>query len=105
MGSRCSRTGFFGSLYPVFFRGEGLLAAGNGAEAANEFEKILSHRGTMIGDPAFVLTRARLARVYALSGELVKARGQYEEFFALWKNADSSIPIVKRAQVEYARLH
>jgi DNA-binding winged helix-turn-helix (wHTH) protein/tetratricopeptide (TPR) repeat protein len=106
MGSpRCSQTGYFGSLYPVFFRGEALLAAGKGAEAANEFEKILSHRGTMIGDPIFVLTHARLARAYALSGESVKARGQYEEFFALWKDADSNIPILKRAQVEYARLH
>jgi tetratricopeptide (TPR) repeat protein len=44
MGSpRSSQTAYFGSLYPVFFRGEALLAAHQGAEAANEFQKILSH--------------------------------------------------------------
>ncbi len=50
---RSSQTGYFGALYPVFFRGEALLAAHKGAEAAKEFQKILSHRGTMIGDPVF----------------------------------------------------
>jgi len=59
---RSSQTAFFGSLYPVFFRGEAFLAAHKGAEAANEFQKILSHRGIMIGDPVFVLAHLGLAR-------------------------------------------
>jgi ATP/maltotriose-dependent transcriptional regulator MalT len=103
MGSpRSSQTGFFGSLYPVFFRGEALLAAHKGAEAANEFQKTLSLRGIMIGDPVFVLAHLGLARAYALSGESARARAQYEEFFALWKNADPVIPILKQAKAEYA---
>ena len=102
MGSpRSSQTAFFGSLYPVFFRGEALLAAHRGAEAANEFQKILSHRGITIGDPVFVLAHVGLARAYALSGESAKARAQYEEFFALWKNADPDCPILKRAKAEF----
>ena len=105
MGSpRSSQTAYFGSLYPVFFRGEALLAAHQGAEAANEFQKILSHRGIMIGDPVFVLAHLGLARSYALSGESAKARAQYEEFFALWKNADSDVPVLKRAKAEYGSL-
>jgi DNA-binding winged helix-turn-helix (wHTH) protein/tetratricopeptide (TPR) repeat protein len=105
MGSpRSSQTAFFGSLYPVFFRGEALLAAHKGAEAANEFQKILSHRGITIGDPVLVLTHIGLARSYALSGETAKARAQYEEFFALWKNADPGCPILKRAEAEYRNL-
>jgi len=105
MGSpRCSQTGFFGSLYPVFFRGEALLASGNGEDAAHEFERILSHRGIMIGDPVFVLAHTGLARAYTLSGESAKARSQYEEFFAVWKNADGSIPVLKQAKIEYAKL-
>ena len=105
MGSpRSSQTGFFGSLYPVFFRGEAFLAANKGAEAANEFQKILSHRGIMIGEPVFVLTHVGLARAYALSGESSKARAQYEEFFALWKNADPDCPVLKRAKAEFANL-
>jgi DNA-binding winged helix-turn-helix (wHTH) protein/tetratricopeptide (TPR) repeat protein len=101
---RSSQAGFFGALYPVFFRGEALLAAHRGAEAANEFQKILSHRGIMIGDPVFVLAHVGLARAYALSGESAKARAQYEEFFALWKNADPDCPILKRAEAEYRNL-
>ena len=105
MGSpRSSQTAFFGSLYPVFFRGEALLAAHKGAEAANEFQKILSHRGIMIGDPVFVLAHIGLARAYALSGESAKARAQYEEFFALWKSADPDVPILKRAKAEFGKL-
>ena len=105
MGSpRSSQTGFFGSLYPVFFRGEALLAAHKGPEAANEFRKILSHRGITIGDPVLVLAYVGLARAYALSGESAKARAQYEEFFALWKNADPDCPILQRANAEYRKL-
>jgi tetratricopeptide (TPR) repeat protein len=105
MGSpRSSQTGFFGSLYPVFFRGEALLAAHKGTEAANEFQKILSHRGITIGDPVLVLAHVGLARAYALSGEPAKARAQYEEFFALWKNADPDCPILQRATAEYRNL-
>jgi predicted Zn-dependent protease len=105
MGSpRSSQTGYFGSLYPVFFRGEAFLAAHRGSEAAREFEKILSHPGIMIGDPVFVLSHLGLARSYALAGEFAKARAQYGKFFALWKNADTDCPILKRAEVEYRNL-
>jgi DNA-binding winged helix-turn-helix (wHTH) protein/tetratricopeptide (TPR) repeat protein len=105
MGSpRSSQADSFGSLYPVYFRGEALLAAHKGGEAANEFQKILSHRNIMIGDPVFVLTHVGLARAYALSGESSKARAQYEEFFALWKNADPDCPVLKQAKAEFGNL-
>ncbi len=105
MGSpRSSQTGFFGSLYPALFRGEALVAAHKGAEAANEFQMILSHRGITIGDPVLVLAHIGLARSFALSGESAKARAQYEEFFALWKNADPGCPILKQAEAEYRKL-
>jgi DNA-binding winged helix-turn-helix (wHTH) protein/Flp pilus assembly protein TadD len=105
MGSpRSSQTAFFGSLYPVFFRGEALLAAHKGAEAANEFQRILSHRGIMIGDPVFVLAHIGLGRAYAMLGESAKARAQYQEFLALWNSADSDIPVLKRAKAEFGNL-
>ncbi|WP_353072029.1 winged helix-turn-helix domain-containing protein [Tunturiibacter gelidoferens] len=105
MGSpRSSQTAYFGSLYPVFFSGEAFLAAHKGSEAAKEFEKILAHPGIMIGDPVFVLSHIGLARSYALAGEFAKARVQYEKFFALWKNADTDCPILKRAEAEYRNL-
>jgi hypothetical protein len=39
-----------------------------------------------------------------LSGEIVKARNAYDDLFALWKNADPEIPVLKKARAEYARL-
>lgn len=101
---RSSQTGFFGSLYPVFFRGEALLAEHKGTEAAIEFQKILSHRGITIGDPVLVLAHIGLARSYALSGESAKARAQYQEFFALWSGADPDIPALKQARAEFGNL-
>jgi DNA-binding winged helix-turn-helix (wHTH) protein/tetratricopeptide (TPR) repeat protein len=103
-GPRSSQTGFFGSLYPVFFRGEALLAAHKGPEASNEFQTILSHRGIMIGDPVFVLAHVGLARAYAMSGESAKARSQYEEFFAFWNGADPDSPVLKQARAEFGNL-
>jgi len=32
------------------------------------------------------------------------ARKAYQEFFALWKDADPDIPILKAAKAEYAKL-
>ena len=106
MGSpRSSQTAYFGSLYPVFFRGEALLAAHKGEEAANEFQEILSHRGIMVGDPVWALAHIGVARAYALSGEDAKARAEYGEFFALWKNVDPGNHILERAEAEVGNLH
>jgi len=35
---------------------------------------------------------------------LQRARKAYQDFFALWKDADPDIPILKQAQKEYAEL-
>jgi hypothetical protein len=35
---------------------------------------------------------------------LAKACDAYEDFFALWKDADPDIPILKQAKAEYAKL-
>jgi len=39
-----------------------------------------------------------------LSGEKAKAQAAYQDFFALWKDADSDVPILKQAKAEYAKL-
>jgi eukaryotic-like serine/threonine-protein kinase len=41
----------------------------------------------------------------ALPGDaLAKARAAYQDFFALWKDADPDIPVLKEAKREYADL-
>jgi eukaryotic-like serine/threonine-protein kinase len=36
---------------------------------------------------------------------MAKARATCQDFFAMWKDADPDIPILKQAQAEYAKLH
>ena len=45
-----------------------------------------------------------IARAHAVAGEKAKARKAYQDFFALWKDADPDIPILKQAKAEYAKL-
>jgi eukaryotic-like serine/threonine-protein kinase len=96
--------GFFGSLYPVYVRGQAYLAAHRGAEAAAEFQKILEHRGIVVSDPVGVAARLQSGRAFALSGDTAKAKATYRDFLALWKDADPDIPILKLAKAEYAKL-
>jgi hypothetical protein len=39
-----------------------------------------------------------------MSGNPSAARKAYQDFFALWEDADSDIPILKQAKAEYAKL-
>jgi DNA-binding winged helix-turn-helix (wHTH) protein len=93
-----------GNLYPAYVRGLAYLAAHQGAEAAGEFQKIRDHRGIVISDPIGALAHLQLGRAYALSGDETKAKSAYQDFLALWKDADPDIPILKQAQAEYAKL-
>jgi hypothetical protein len=83
---------------------EAYLAAHQGADAANEFQKILNHRGVVINDPIGALSHLQLGRSLAMSGDKTKARAAYQDFLALWKDADSDIPILKQAKAEFAKL-
>jgi eukaryotic-like serine/threonine-protein kinase len=51
------------------------------------------------------MARLQLARAYAESGDLAKAKAAYEDFLTLWKNADPEVPILNQAKAEYAKLH
>jgi eukaryotic-like serine/threonine-protein kinase len=97
-------SGFFGALYPVYVRGEAYLAEHQGAEAAKEFQKIVDHPGVVMSDPMGAMARLQLARALALAKDTRAAKGAYEEFLSLWKNADPDVPVLKQAQAEYARV-
>jgi len=99
-----SWSGFFGNLYPVYFRGVTDLAAGRGPEAAAEFQKVLSHPGVLFTDPAAAMARLQLGRAWAMAGEPAKAKAAYQDFLTLWKDADPEVPVLKQAKMEYARL-
>ena len=89
---------------PMYVRGEAFRRAQEGAKAAAEYQKILDHRGIEPLSPVYALARLGLGRAYALQGETTKARTAYQDFLALWKDADPDIPILKQAREEYEKL-
>ncbi len=103
-GINVDATGFGGSMYPIYIRGLAYLDARKGPEAAAEFQKILDHRGVVGSDLVGALARLQLGRAYVLAGDRVKAKAAYEEFLALWKDADADIPVLRQARAEYAAL-
>ena len=54
--------------------------------------------------PLYALTHLGLARAYALAGETSKSRTAYQNFLALWKDADPDIPVLREAKAEYVKL-
>jgi eukaryotic-like serine/threonine-protein kinase len=91
-------------LSPVYVRGEAYLMLQDGRTAAGEFQKFIDRPGIVVNSPWGALARLGLARAYALQGDAAKSRAAYQDFLALWKDADTDIPILKQAKVEYAKL-
>ena len=101
-------------LYPAYIRGEAYLAAGQGSAAAAEFSRILDHSGIVWNCWTGALAHLGLARANALQARTsqgadadaarVRALAAYKDFFALWKDADPAIPVLKQAKAEYAKL-
>ena len=87
-----------------YVRGLACLAAGQAQQAEAEFQRIIDHPGVIPASPLHSLAHLGLARAHTLAGDTAKARTSYQDFFALWKDADPDIPILKQAKAEYAKL-
>ena len=102
------------AMYPVYVRGKAYLAAHEGRKAVGEFHKLLDHPGIVLNEPIAALAHLQVGRAYALEAQslkgadaaaaLARARGAYQDFLALWKNADANIPVLRQAKTEYAKL-
>ncbi len=88
----------------IYTRGSAWLQLHDGAKAAAEFQKILDHRGIDIVSVLYPIAQLDIARAYALQGDNAKARTAYQDFLAMWKDADPDIPILVAAKAEYAKL-
>ncbi len=93
-----------GTTDVLFTRGRAYLLNRQPAQAAQEFQAVLNLRGAYIGDPLMGLAQLYLARAYAQQNDPAKARAAYQDFLALWKDADPDIPILREAKTEYAKL-
>jgi len=99
--SRYESVTFFFSNY---LRGQAYLGEGKRAEAAREFQSILDHRGWNPTSPLYPLAHLGLARAAALAGDAAKSRKEYQDFLALWKDADADLPVLIEAKKEYEKL-
>jgi predicted Zn-dependent protease len=92
-------------FWPASLRGEAYLRLRLGPEAAVEYRKILDNRGQDPTSFLYPLAHLGLARAAALMGDTAKGRKAYQDFFALWKDADADLPILIEVKKEYGRLN
>jgi predicted Zn-dependent protease len=92
-------------LFPIaYVRGQAYLAEKRGADAAAQFQEILDNRGWSALSYFYPLAYVGLARAATLQGDREKALKAYQEFFALWKEADQDLTTLIEAKTEYERL-
>ncbi len=86
----------------VYLRGLAYLLLRKGAEAAADFQSLLDHN--LPRSDNYHLAKVGLARGLTMAGDNAKAKKTYKDFLALWKDADSDVPLLKEARKEYAAL-
>jgi tetratricopeptide (TPR) repeat protein len=96
--------GLIGGLGNNYLRGQSYLDQRSGNEAAAEFQKIIDHPGIEGFSPLHALAHLGLARAAALNGDTAGSRKEYQDFFALWKDADADLPVLVQAKKEYEQL-
>jgi tetratricopeptide (TPR) repeat protein len=85
-------------------RGNAYLAGGKPADAAQEFRKFLARQTLQLFSFQWSLAQLGLARALAAQHDVTSARSEYQDLFALWKDADPDTPLLKEARAEYAKL-
>jgi tetratricopeptide (TPR) repeat protein len=96
------RAPFF-EFWTFYLHGQALLAMRDGTGAAAQFRDIIEHRGTAPVSLLYPLAHLGLARAMALGGDEEATRRAYEQFFALWRDAEPDVRPLAEARAEYAR--
>jgi eukaryotic-like serine/threonine-protein kinase len=96
--------GLVAALWPPYLRSQAYLMQGAGAQAAEEFQRILDHRGVDPFSPFHAVARLGLARARAAAGDLAGSLQAYEQLLSQWADADPDVPLLLEARKEYARL-
>jgi serine/threonine protein kinase/tetratricopeptide (TPR) repeat protein len=91
-------------LHPIGLRARAYLAAGEGEEAAAEFERVIAARTINTANPIHARAILGKARGHALAGQTDAARAAYNDFLTLWRDADPDIPLLQQAQAEHEAL-
>ncbi len=88
----------------LYVRGNAYLKAGRGSDAVQAFQRLLDLKSIINVDPIMPLAKVGLARAYVVAGDKARGRMAYQDFFALWKDADPDIPVLREVKAEYAKL-
>jgi tetratricopeptide (TPR) repeat protein len=83
-------------FWPIYLRGQAYLQLKESVGAAAEFQKILDHRGYAPFSPLYPLAQLGLARA-------TRSQKAYDDFLALWKDADAELPVLLAARKEAKR--
>ncbi len=94
----------YGDLHPAYLRGLAYLQLHQPQKAIVEFQKVLDNPGVVVDSIIGALSYLQLARAEKLAGDLDAARTHYQDFLALWKEADPDLPLLKQARTEYAQV-
>lgn len=77
---------------------------GKGQEAATESQKLIDHKSLVQNDILGALAHLQLGRAKVQAADKEAARQAYQDFLALWNDADGDVPVLKEAKAEYATL-
>jgi len=88
----------------LYVRGNAFLKAGRGGDAVQAFQRLLDMKNVITVDPLMPLAKVGLARAYAMAGDRARSRVAYQDFFAVWKDADPDVPVLRQAKAEYGKL-
>ncbi|MGH9499859.1 MAG: protein kinase domain-containing protein [Terriglobales bacterium] len=85
-------------------RGLAYMKARQSGDAVQAFQRVLVLKNYLGLDPLVPMSQLGLARAYAMQGDLQHSRTAYQDFFAIWKDADPDVPLLRDAKTEYAKL-
>ena len=86
-----------------YVRGVAFLKLNKPADAVQAFQRVLDLK-FLQPDSVTALAQLGLARAYAQQGDESRARIEYQNFLALWKDADPDLSVLKEAKLEYAKV-
>jgi hypothetical protein len=87
----------------IYMLGVAHFDEGHTEMAANEFKRLVDRRAQTT-NPLKPLAYLYYGRTLAQMGKSTESRNAYDEFFAVWKDADANLPALRAARAEYTRL-
>ena len=107
--------GEYAMLWPKYLRGLAFMKLNRHQDAIKEFQQIVDHRALTFFSGIHPISQIQLARAWSAAAHegdaatrenaLVSARKAYQDFLAMWKDADANHPLLQQAKAEYSKLN